>query len=357
MDDIQFFTKEELNFFYNWRYKVYDKFNHEHIAAKNFLLDTVWSKTAYWAEKLHTVLPEYDIINRRMWSQAGWDDAHDKKTQVARFKPYTWARIFKRNDDNKDIFFSVGIDAELKSLVYKIDFFEEASSLTEEQKSLCAQLIPEDLKFIEISYEQIDNYNWTLLLKITEKFIKDNSPVYDRIIAAVWENEVPADILRDKLILRNKPTSGIDRLPDLNPLFQGVDRDYLNEHEQRITIGTFGEELVLAYERKKLNDLKRSDLAKKVEKVKDGCGYDIRSYNKDGNEKHIEVKTSTNGINTTFEMSFNEWSYMKKFPDNYFIYRLFNYSLAENVAEFYILENPKDELLFQATNFRAHIKK
>jgi hypothetical protein len=358
VNHIPFFTKAELDFFYTWHYKVYDKQNEIHIAAKDFLMETVWSKTAYWASELKKRLDGFDIINWRMWSQPGWDDGPKGKFQVARFKPYTWARIFRKNDDKKDIFFTVGIHAEIKSLLYKIDyFFEDGSSLTEEQKSLCAQLIPDELKWVEIPYEQVEEYNWDLLLEITTQFIKDNTPVYDRIIESVWKNQVPTDILRDKLILRNKPLNGIDKLPEINPSFKGIERDYLAEHEERIMIGTSGEELVIAHERKVLNQLGKPEIAEKVEKVKDGCGYDILSFDEDGNEKYIEVKTTRRGIETPFELSLNEWIFMKKYPNGYLIYRLFNYNQVGNVSEFYILDNPKDQLLFQATSFKAYIKK
>lgn len=356
-DQMPFFTKAELDFFYTWNYKVYDKQDEVHVAAKDFLMNTVWLKTAYWASELKKRLEGFDIINWRMWSQPGWTDGPNGKYQVARFKPYTWARIFRKNDDKKDIFFTVGIHADIKSLLYKIDyFFEDGSALTEEQKSLCAQLIPDELKWVEIPYEQVEEYNWDLLLDVSTKFIKDNTPVYDRIIEAVWKNQVPADILRDKLILRNKPLNGIDKLPEINPSFQGIERNYLAEHEERIMIGTSGEELVIAHEKKILNQAGRPDLAERVEKVKDGCGYDIRSFYENEKEKHIEVKTTTRGIDTPFELTLNEWMFMKKFANDYFIYRLFNFNQAGNIAEFYILDNPKDQLLFQATSFKAYIK-
>jgi hypothetical protein len=357
-NEIPFFTKGELDFFFEWQYKAYEKDNEIHIAAKNFLLNTVWTKTAYWAKELKKRIKNYDIINIKMWSQPGWDDGVNGKIRVARFKPYTWARVFKEDDDEKDIFFTIGINAENKSLVYKLDyFFEEGSTLSLDQKSLCKQLIPEELKWISIPYDQVENYDWEKLLQVSSKFINDNTHIYETIIAAVWKNEVPKDILRDKLILRTKPINGIDKLPEINPSFNGIEKDYLAEHQERILIGTAGEELVIAYEKSYLKSKGKIELAERVDKMKDGVGYDILSFFEDGTEKHIEVKTTIGNIDKPFDISLNEWMFMRKHPNGYFIYRLFNYSEKENIAEFYILDNPKEQLLFQSTKFKAFIKK
>jgi hypothetical protein len=97
-------------------------------------------------------------------------------------------------------------------------------------------------------------------------------------------------------------------------------------------------------------------LADAVVKVKDGMGYDILSFDGDGTEKHIEVKTTKNNADTPFDMSLNEWMYMKKHFENYFIYRLYNYSEDENIAEFYILDKPNEQLLFRANNFKVYVK-
>jgi len=44
---IPFFTKAELDIFYAWQYKVNDKTSEEYIAAKDYLMETIWFKTAY----------------------------------------------------------------------------------------------------------------------------------------------------------------------------------------------------------------------------------------------------------------------------------------------------------------------
>ncbi len=73
------------------------------------------------------------------------------------------------------------------------------------------------------------------------------------------------------------------------------------DHEKRQrnnqSIGKIGEQAIVDYEISKLKKLGRDDLAEKVEwisKADDSLGYDIKSYDEQGEELHIEVKTTKN---------------------------------------------------------------
>ncbi|MEO5741745.1 MAG: DUF3883 domain-containing protein, partial [Vicinamibacterales bacterium] len=64
------------------------------------------------------------------------------------------------------------------------------------------------------------------------------------------------------------------------------------------SVGTKGERFVLDLERFRLKEAGRPDLAERVEWVSqsqgDGAGFDIRSFEPDGRELLIEVKTTAN---------------------------------------------------------------
>lgn len=85
-------------------------------------------------------------------------------------------------------------------------------------------------------------------------------------------------------------------------------KDYLSEYIDKAKIGLYGEQLVLRYEKEQLENLGKKELSKKVIQVSlnnDSLGYDILSYDEDGNEKFIEVKT-TRGNNKYFYITENE---------------------------------------------------
>lgn len=73
--------------------------------------------------------------------------------------------------------------------------------------------------------------------------------------------------------------------------------DYEKRQRNNQSIGKIGEQAIVDYEIGKLKSLGRSDLAEKVEwvsKTDDSLGYDVKSYDENGEELHIEVKTTKN---------------------------------------------------------------
>ena len=118
--------------------------------------------------------------------------------------------------------------------------------------------------------------------------------------------------------------------------------DYAARDSKNRNLGLAGEELVIAYELKKLHELGRKDLAEKVRHVAkeegDGAGYDILSFDEHGNKKYIEVKT-TKGIKTSdFYASINEINFSNMHSESYYLYRLYEFDEALNTAEFFILK-------------------
>ena len=86
----------------------------------------------------------------------------------------------------------------------------------------------------------------------------------------------------------------------------------------RIT-GIKGEEFVVNYEKQLLRELNLNDLAEKVKRVSDenvANGYDVISFTAKGDEKFIEVKTTTTS-KFDFDISSNELKRAKQLSDNY----------------------------------------
>lgn len=86
--------------------------------------------------------------------------------------------------------------------------------------------------------------------------------------------------------------------------------------------GYIGEEFVINFERRRLKRAGKPDLATKLRWVSQesvGEGYDILSYETDGTERLIEVK-STSGNKKIFEMSNNEWQTAVNAGSRYYIY-------------------------------------
>src|SRR5271156_3894730 len=99
------------------------------------------------------------------------------------------------------------------------------------------------------------------------------------------------------LITTEKPIP--ERLRRLVRKFDPVERDHRNR-----SLGKAGEEFVVDLERRQLSEADRPDLARKVRWIAaedgDGAGYDVLSFNREGLEQLIEVKTTNGSARTPF---------------------------------------------------------
>jgi hypothetical protein len=121
------------------------------------------------------------------------------------------------------------------------------------------------------------------------------------------------------LVVTNKPAP--ERLRQLIRKFDPVERDHLNR-----SLGKAGEEFVLDLERRRLTEADRTDLARKIRWVAaedgDGAGYDIRSFEPDGQERLLEVKTTNGSARTPFFLSRNECDVATERAEDWRIYRV-----------------------------------
>lgn len=123
--------------------------------------------------------------------------------------------------------------------------------------------------------------------------------------------------------------------------FNPVERDFRNRK-----LGRDGEELVFQFERERLLQLDRSDLAKKVRWISeddgDGAGFDILSFDEKGKERLLEVKTTVGSEITPFYITRNELSLSSERPDAFRLCRVFEFSKQPRMFE---LSPPLDELV------------
>jgi hypothetical protein len=91
-------------------------------------------------------------------------------------------------------------------------------------------------------------------------------------------------------------------------------------------IGKTGENYVVKYEQEKLKMLSLHDLAEKVynhDDHREYPGWDITSYDKNGNKIFIEVKSAAKKKNI-FNITYKEWNAAQVEKENYFIYLVEN---------------------------------
>lgn len=323
-EECPFFNQEEIIFFNKWAGKNYD--NNNDFPAKEYILNSVWKKTKFWAELLKKRLDGYEISNKINWDER----SSYNEESVVKFKSYTCAKIYKKGDYQKNIFFTIGIDANSKSIVCKLHYQNKNDIiLSEEQKQIISRSEREIIPF-----EDIKMLDWSSLIKTTIDFIKEKKQDYDQLIKIIWKDRKIENIFTD-LIRKEKPNSTLEKLPELKPSFKGKEVNFIQKKEEDKKLGNLGEELVRLYEISILEEKGLKELSKKVRIVRDGKGYDVPSFFDNGDEKYIEVKTTCKGEKTEFYLTINERLFAQNNKDNYVIYRLYNYDKDKNISDFF----------------------
>jgi hypothetical protein len=114
------------------------------------------------------------------------------------------------------------------------------------------------------------------------------------------------------------PRAGLERLVRK---FDPVERDFRNRQ-----LGRAGEEFVVQIERKRLIAEDRADLADQIRWVAvedgDGAGFDVLSFDHQGKERLIEVKTTNGAAQTPFFMTRNEMTVASERPEHWHLYRV-----------------------------------
>ncbi len=117
-----------------------------------------------------------------------------------------------------------------------------------------------------------------------------------------------------KNIIRKKRKSNLERVV--------TEAQFLAQYQNQVELGKISEKRVMDFEIKHLLEKEKSELAAKVKSVADrpAYGFDIISYEPDGTEKQIEVKTiQRRGESSSFIITANELEKSRKLP-NYYLY-------------------------------------
>ncbi len=121
-----------------------------------------------------------------------------------------------------------------------------------------------------------------------------------------------------------------ERLQRLVQKFDPVERDHRNR-----SLGKAGEAFVVDLERRHLTEADRPDLARKVRWIAtedgDGAGYDVLSFNIEGQARLIEVKTTNGSARTPFFITRNECSLAAERPAEWRIYRVHLFALEPRI--------------------------
>lgn len=189
---------------------------------------------------------------------------------------------------------------------------------------------------IALGYPYIDGYKprgnyQALLVDAVEAQVMANDELQVAAQAAVLRPATaanPAD-LANIWVPMPKPARVKETAASYPPIFSASRRDYLAQEARNRSLGRAGELFVVELEARRLHVAGRKALADRVEHVArtqgDGPGFDVLSFEENGRERLIEVKTTSFGQLTPFYVSRNELARSKADAEVYRLYRVFDF--------------------------------
>ncbi|QNP52072.1 hypothetical protein H9L05_19615 [Hymenobacter qilianensis] len=165
----------------------------------------VWEKTRYWAQQLAEELAADGWVmecRRSVVKKAGKTkrQADGRQRMRRTFRHYTWAKIYREEDQGRQIFFTVGVDGLKQELVLKLDCMRTGS------KGLDERLVARFDNYLQcetaaahwqrLSMPELTKWNWKHLLSASKKFIEQHRTHYEAAQQFTWQG---ADPVRNRL--------------------------------------------------------------------------------------------------------------------------------------------------------------
>lgn len=131
--------------------------------------------------------------------------------------------------------------------------------------------------------------------------------------------------------------------------------DYLAKEQRNRSLAMAGESFVLTFERCRLRAEGAAMYAEYIEHGSAEHGeapaYDILSYDADGGERYIRVKTTRFRKETPFDLTSHELAMSRAYGSRYWIYRVFDF--RDRPALYMLNGPPADRFRLQPTEYRA----
>jgi hypothetical protein len=179
-------------------------------------------------------------------------------------------------------------------------------------------------------YKRRGNYQ-SLLLDVVEAQVEGDALLQAAAQSAVLRPAaaIALEQINDIWVSPPKPDRVRETPAEYARRFSPARRDYLAQEARNRSLGSAGELFVVEIESRRLHAAGKKGLSKRVDHVAasqgDGLGYDVLSFEENGRERLIEVKTTAFGHLTPFFVTRNELARSEADAERYHLYRLFDF--------------------------------
>lgn len=215
-----------------------------------------------------------------------------------------------------------------------------------------------DLPFIP-GYKPRGN-SQLLLRQAVQRFVLDNADLVRQVVDSMEEVKNPAERTYKAVVVQPPPVEIVARLASGEPRVRLPRKlDFAARDEANRKLGRAGEQWVIDFEHQRLKNVGLVELVQRLDWVSDrlgdGAGYDILSYDAPSTPRYIEVKTTNGAHASSFIISRNELNFSQEAGDAFFLYRLFQFRDAP--ALYMLRGDVSKQLLLEPIDYRASFRR
>jgi hypothetical protein len=232
------------------------------------------------------------------------------------------------------------------------------ASVELKHQNISAVLHSMDLPFIP-GYKPRGNAQ-LLLRKAVQTFVLQYSGVVSEIVDTLEEISTPAAKTFKAVIVAPPSVEAMIKVESDSPRLRIPRKiDFAARDESNRKLGRAGEQWVINFEHQRMIDAGIPELFQRLDwisdRLGDGAGYDILSYDTADRERYIEVKTTNGTYTSSFVISRNELEFAQEAGDAFFLYRLFQFRQEPTL---YMLQGDVSKQLYlEPIDYRASFRR
>jgi len=248
--------------------------------------------------------------------------------------------------------------AERNALLRKALNSRSKGSVEMKHQNVSAVLDGLGLPFIE-GYKPRGN-SQLLLRQEIQAFILANPSLVRDIVDALEEVKTPTEKSFKAVLVKPPKVEAVAKAASTGPRLRLPRKvDYAARDEGNRRLGRSGEQWVLGYEQQRLNDEGLGQLFSRVDwiadRLGDGLGYDILSFDAADKQRFIEVKTTNGAYLSSFIISRNELESADEVGPAFHLYRVFDF--REQPKLFMLQGSLAGQLHLEPMDYRASFRK
>jgi len=199
-----------------------------------------------------------------------------------------------------------------------------------------------------------------LLRKAVQTFVLGNAELVGQLVDSLEEVKVPAEKTYRAVLVDPPPVETVVSIEALGPRLRLPRKvDFASRDEINRKLGRAGEQWVIEFEHQRLVDARMASLFGRLDWVSDrlgdGAGYDILSFDATDVPRYIEVKTTNGTHGSSFIISRNELDFSKEVGEAFYLYRVFQF--RQSPALYMLRGDVSRQLHLEPLDYRASFRK